>query len=164
MSLDNNLNLRNKNGYVPFPFKGEKFNSSFFPNTTKIWNSLPKEIQVQNLVDFKISMKKKFKPVRYKHYSRGSKIGNRHLNRIRVSRSDLNQHKFTIGLADSPECLCHFRSETPEHFFLDCFLYLPERQILLGLIEHYVPSFKTLTKRRKLVFAILDLNHLSISS
>ena len=74
--LENNLNLRNKNGYVPFPYRGEKFNSSFFPNTTKIWNKLPKNIQSQNMEDFKRSTKSIFKPPRYKHFSRGSKLGN----------------------------------------------------------------------------------------
>ena len=86
-------------------------------------------------------MKKMFKPKRYKHFARGSKLGNILLTRIRVGRSDLNQHKFAVGHVDSPECLCHFRSESPEHYFLDCFLYEPERQILFGLIEHYVPFF-----------------------
>ena len=91
-----------------------------------------------------------FKPQKYKHFSRGSKLGNILLTRIRVGRSNLNQHKFTIGMVDNPECMCHFRSESPEHFFLDCFLYLPERQILFGLIEHYVPFFPKLTKKEKL--------------
>ena len=72
------------------------------------------------------------------------------LTKIRVGRSNLNQYKFTIGLADSPECLCHFREESPSHFFLDCFLYLPERQTLFDLLEHYIPKFKNLTKNRKL--------------
>ena len=95
-------------------------------------------------------MKKMFKPPKFKHFSRGSKEGNMLLTRIRVGRSDLNQHKFSIGLVDSPDCLCHYKSESPEHFFLDCFLYSPERRILFGLIEHYVPFFPNLTKRRKL--------------
>ena len=149
-NLQNNLNLRNKQGYVPFPYKGDKFNSSFFPNTTKIWNQLPKNIQCQNIEEFKKSTKTMFKPQKYKHFSRGSKLGNTLLTRIRVGRSDLNQHKFIIGLVENPECMCHFRSESPEHFFLDCFLYLPERQILFGLIEHYVPFFPKLTKKEKL--------------
>ena len=51
--LENNLNLRRKIGYSPFPYKGEKFNSSFFPNTTKILNKLPKDIQSQNMEEFK---------------------------------------------------------------------------------------------------------------
>ena len=156
--LENNFNLRNKNGYIPFPFRGEKFNRSFFPNTTKIWNSIPKDIQLQNLYDFKKSMKKMFKPPKFKHFSRGSKVGNMLLTRIRVGRSELNQHKFTIGFVDSPECLCHFKSESPEHFFLDCFLYLPERQQLFSLIEHYVPLFSTLTKKKKLEVILTGVN------
>ena len=69
VKLQNNLNLRNKHGYVPFPYKGEKFNASFFPNTTKIWNKLPRNIQRQNTEEFKNSTKKMFKPQRYKHFS-----------------------------------------------------------------------------------------------
>ena len=95
-------------------------------------------------------MKKIFKPPKFKHFSRGSKEGNMLLTRIRVGRSDLNQHKFSIGLVDSPDCLCHYKSESPEHFFLNCFLSSPERRILFGLIEHYVPFFPNLTKREKL--------------
>ena len=45
---------------------------------------------------------------------------------VRVARSDLNQHKFVIGLADSPKCLCCHMEDSPSHYFLDCFLYLPE--------------------------------------
>ena len=154
LDYENRFNLRNKNGYVPFPYRGNKFNLSFFPNTTKIWNSIPKDIRVKNLYDFKISMKKMFKPPKFKHFSRGSKEGNMLLTRIRVGRSDLNQHRFSIGLVDSPECLCHHKSESPEHFFLDCFLYSPERRILFDLIEHYVPFFHNLTKRSKLELII----------
>ena len=39
------------------------------------------------------------------------------VTKIRVGRSDLNQHKFTIGLIDSPQCLCLYREESPLHFF-----------------------------------------------
>ena len=119
-------------------------------NTTEIWNKLPRNTQSQNKLDYKSSMKTIFKPPRYIHFSKGSKLGNTLLTRIRVGRSDLNQHKFTIGLVENPECICHFRSKSPEHYFLDCFLYLPERRILFGLIEHYVPFFPKLTKKEKL--------------
>ena len=46
--------------------------------------------------------------------------------------------------------MCHHREESPSHYFLDCFLYLPERQTLFDQIEHYIPRFKTLTKQKKL--------------
>jgi hypothetical protein len=78
-----------------------------------------------------------------------SKPGNTLLTRIRVGKSSLNQHKFTIGLSDSTEYLCHFKTESPEHFFLDCFLYSPERQSLISLIEHYVPNINRLNKTQK---------------
>ena len=72
------------------------------------------------------------------------------LTRLRVGRSDLQQHKFTIGLVDSPECQCFFKSESTEHYFLQCFLYSPERQRLFDLIEHFVPNFSNLKKKQKL--------------
>ena len=102
------------------------------------------------MFEFKEFTKNKFKPPKIKHYSRGNKFSNTLLTKIRVGRSDLNQHKFTIGHAESPECLCHHNQESPLHYFLDCFLYLPERQILFDKIEHYIPKFKSLSKQNKL--------------
>ena len=108
--------------------------------------------------DFKRSTKSIFKPPKYMHFSRGSKLGNMLVTRIRVGRSYLNEHRFLIGQIDSPECMCHFRSESTEHYFLDCFLYSPERQILLHLIEHYVPFFKNLSKKKKLDLILNGVN------
>ena len=71
---------------------------------------------------------------------------------------DLDQHKFTIGLSDSPECLCHCKSESPEHYFLDCFLYSIEHQIMFDLIEHYVPNFTRLNKKKKLDLMLNGVN------
>ena len=129
-------------------FERVRFNSSFFPNTTKMWNSLPKEIVMLNLPDFKNSMKKMFKPKRYKHFARGSKLGNILLTRIRVGRSDLNQHKFTVGHVDSPECLCHFRSESPEHNFLDCFFTNWSVRSYLACLNTKYHFSKMLQKRK----------------
>ena len=136
--------------YIPFKNYANKFKTSFSPHISGLWNSLPKQIQCKNLEDFKMHTKKELKPPKYKHFSSGTKQGNTLLTRIRVGRSFLNEHKFTIGLTDSPECLCHFRTESPQHYFLDCFLYLPERQTLFTLIEHYVPSFSNWTMKKKL--------------
>ena len=55
-----------------------------------------------------------------------------------------------IGLIESPMCDCLFREESPSHYFIDCFLYSNERQILFSLIEHYIPKFKNFTKSQKL--------------
>ena len=110
------------------------------------------------MTDFKIYTKLEIKPPKYKHFSRGNKTSNTLLTRIRVGRSMLNQHRYSIGFAESPECICHHREESPQHYFLDCFLYLQERQTLFDLIEHYVPKFTRLNKREKLDILIMGLN------
>ena len=75
-----------------------------------------------------------------------------------VGRSDLNQHKFTVGLTDSPTCLCYHREESPIHYFLDCFLYSQERLILFNKIEHHIPKFQNYTKQRKLDIILRGYN------
>ena len=68
-----------------------------------------------------------------------------------------------VGLEESPNCLCHFDTENPEHFFLDCLLYSPERQILFNLIEHYIPYFPRLNKKQKLDIVLrgVDIENIS---
>ena len=143
-------NLRSKGGYLPYNNFGTKFKILFFPYMSGIWNSLPTSVQCKDLNDFKEYTKSNLKPVRYKHFSRGNKSSNTLLTKIRVGRSELNQHKYSIGLSETPECLCHNREESPLHYFIDCFLYLPERQALFSLIEHYIPHFTNLNKKQKL--------------
>ena len=150
--------LRSKGGYLPFENNGDKYSKSFFPNTSKLWNNLGPEIWNTNLDDFKIYTKTKIKPKKYKHFSRGNKHSNSLLTKIRVGRSDLNQHKFTIGMVNSPQCLCHFKEESPKHYFLDCFLYSLERQTLFDLIGHYIPKFNTKNKTEKLNIITMGFN------
>ena len=135
---------------MPLRYKGACFEKSFFPTTLKLWNLLPKDIQHKDLVEFKLCIKQRFKPPKYKHFHKGSKLGNTLLTRIRVGRSFLNQHKFTIGFSSTPECICHFKTESPNNYFMDCFLYTLERQRMFSLIEHYVPNFPRLNISQKL--------------
>ena len=158
LDIERKFELRSKGGYIPFKNYGNKFKTSFFPHISGLWNSLPKNVQCKNIEDFKTHTKKEMKPPRHKHFSRGDKLGNSLLTQIRVGRSYLNEHKFTIGHSESPECLCHFKTESPQHYFLDCFLYLPERQTLFTLIEHYVPNFTTWTKKKKLDLILRGIN------
>ena len=68
------------------------FITLFFPNFSKIWNLLPVKLRQLNLIDFKQQVSSQFKPKRYKHYNKGSKLGNTLLTRIRLGRSSLNAH------------------------------------------------------------------------
>ena len=97
------------------------------------------------LPDVKVQLKKELKPSKVKHLSRGSKIGSSLLTRIRLNGSDLNLHKFDIGLHDTPEC---HATESSFHYIIDCFLYSGEGQTLYNLVEHYIPRFSKFSKRK----------------
>ena len=111
------------------------------------------------LPDFKEQLKKELKPSKIKHFSKGSKIGNTLLTRIRIERSDLNLHKFTIGHSETTECLCHAKQESSLHFLIDCFLYSGERQTLFSLVEHYIPKFSNLSKSKKCEVLVMGIHN-----
>ena len=134
--------LRSNGGYIPFKNLGTKFNSSFFPYHSKLWNTLPKQIQSSNIEEFKIYTHKEMKHLKCKHFSKGNKDSNTLLTKIRVGRSSLNLHKFSIEQIESPECACHFKEESVSHFFLDCFLYTLERRVLFSTFEHYIQKLE----------------------
>ena len=157
LDYDKKYHTRSKGGYSPYPNYGAKFSNSFFPYMTKLWNNLNVSTQVMMLPDFKVQLKKELKPLKFKHLSRGSKIGNALLTRIRLNRSDLNLHRFDIGLHDTPECVCH-ATESSIHYLMDCFLYSGERQTLYNLVEHYIPNFPKLNKTKQFEILLLGIN------
>ena len=103
-----------------------------------------------DLDTFKLELKDKIKPRKYKHFAKGNKIENALLTRIRVGRSHLNGHSYTIGLANTPECLCHFPCENTEHYLLYCFLFEQERRTMFESVRKLVPKFDKLTKKKQL--------------
>ena len=86
--------------YKKLPNYGVKFSNSFFPYFSQKWNTLPRCFRYYDLVDFKFNLKKRLKPEKQKHFSLGSKLGNKLLTRLRVGRSHLNSHSFAVGRVD----------------------------------------------------------------
>ena len=150
--------MRSKGGYTPYPNYGNKFLNSFFPYNSKLWNNLQQSTQGKNLQEFKLQLKEDLKPNKIKHFSKGPKYSNTLLTRIRVGRSDLNLHKFSVGLVDKPDCICHAKQESTSHYFLDCFLYAAERQTLFDLVEHYKPNFSRLKRNAKVELLLNGIN------
>ena len=146
---NNDNRTRSKGGYMPYKNFGHNFQNSFFPYMTKTWNNIPINQRCKNLEDFKAELKHNIKPPTIKHFSKGTNHGNRLITRLRVGRSDLNLHKFTIGLIEKPECMCHAKQESTMHYLLDCFLYTTERQTLFSLAEYLIPKFVNLSKAAK---------------
>ena len=81
------------------------------------------------LPDFKSRLKEEIKPHKFRHFSKGSKIGNKLLTRLRLERSDLNLHKFTIGQSETPECFCHSKQESSQLWSIS---YLKSRIVVIN--------------------------------
>ena len=86
------------------------------------------------------------------------KLVNKLLTRLRLDRSDLNSHKFTIGHSKSAECFCQAKNETSLHYLTECFLYTGERQTLYNLVEHYIPQFLNKTKHKQYDILVMGIN------
>ena len=144
-------NTRHKRQFTPFPLGKIKFQNSFFPYFTQKYESLPQDLKTQpDTSQFKNALKTLLCPKRYKFLSRGSKLGNTQLTRLRVGRSFLGSHSFTVGLSESPACInCTAQFDSPQHFFLDCPKYSEERRTLLDTIEHFIPKFRSFPKQKQ---------------
>ena len=145
---------RSKGGYSPYPNYGVKYGNSFFPYMTKQWNNLNVSTQLMALPDFKEQLKMELKP---KKSGILPKVPN--LAILRLTRSDLNLHKFTIGLVETSECLCHANKESSLHYLIECFLYSGECQTLFSLVEHYIPNFLQLNKSKKYEILVNGINN-----
>ena len=86
-------------------------------------------------------MKIKYNPIKIKHYAKGSKYGNSLITKLRVGRSYLNAHSYSIGLSESPACDCGAPQESSQHVLLSCPLYCSERQALIEKVQTIIPGF-----------------------
>ena len=103
-------------------------------------------------------MSSDLKPPKYRHFASGCKLGNSLLTQLRVGRSTLNAHTFSIGLTDSPVCPCGFRENSTTHFLLDCTLFDVHRQSLFNKFEQYLPDFKNISRKNKIKILLVGKN------
>jgi hypothetical protein len=135
--------------YIQFKFKSIQYSNSFFPFFTKKWNLLPFTARKKPIDKFKEYLNLELKPIKHKPYSKGDKYKCSLLTRIRVGRSQLNEHTFYIGQGDTIKCKCSFQKETPLHYITQCPLYTVMRQTLFNKIEQFIPGIRQLTRRRQ---------------
>ena len=135
-------NLRSEGKYPHPKYVIAKHYNSFFPYYTRLWNSLDRSNRIISDMDkFKDELKQTYKPIKHKHYHLGSKYGNMLITRLRVGRSLLNAHSFSIGLSESPACDCGSSQESSQHLLLSCPLYSSERQQMLDQVTTIIPGF-----------------------
>ena len=144
--------------YEVFPPKLKTFSDSFFPYFTKKWNDLPHNLKKEgDISEFKLLLKSHVKPKKQRHFFRGSRQGNKFLTQLRVGTSQLNAHKFTLGLSDTEKCLCD-RPETVSHYLNTCFLYQEERHAMYTKIFQILPNFITLPEKLKTKVLLEGIN------
>ena len=75
------------------------FEQSFFPVTIKLWDEIDMGMKGLDLIEFKTKLKENLKPTRFKHFNCGFKFPNALHTQLRLKRSNLNSHLYSIGLS-----------------------------------------------------------------
>ena len=146
---------RSNRYYNTYTQKDATFCNSFFPKISNLWNDLPSELRHKGMIDFKTELGWLLKPPKIRLYCIGSKFGNSIHTQLRVNKSQLNDHLFTMRLSNTPSCICSEPLETTEHFILDCFMYEVERQELFTNISGLLIKKLDKYNRHDLVTALL---------
>jgi hypothetical protein len=129
-------NLRHKQA-LKQPFcRLETFQKSFCPRTISLWNNLSPQIQTAlSLNEFKQSLKPVLDDQIVLYYY-GERWPSVHHARMRIGCSKLNNDLCNhLHVINNPYCQCGQAIENAKHFFLDCPLYTPERDILINHIQ-----------------------------
>ena len=116
----------------------ESFRSSFFPASFRLWNELEPSVRnASSLSEFKSSLcKKSYKKNHY--YDYGNRKISCILSSIRMHCSKLNHYLTVNNIIDNELCNCG-RTETAFHYFLECPLYIVQRNQLM-LETTFLPS------------------------
>ena len=110
-----NFNLRNRNDNNPL-LRTQRYKNCFFPYTIKSWKDLNEEVQ-----SFKRYLNDFIRPPGHSLFGIRYKFGIKLLTKIRVSFSDLRDHRFNHNFnCESPICSCGIDDETSLHLFLRC--------------------------------------------
>ena len=76
------------------------------------------------------------------------------MDQVRLERTKLNSHIYTIGISTTQGCLCGHKYETTEHFLLNGFLYTFERNVLLSNISGILEKSQTAMSKENLIKTI----------
>ena len=127
--------------YQEFPYPRhvleKTLDKSFFSIAAKQWDSLPADLkQTWDFPEFKERLVNILKPRKCRLYNIGTKFANSIHTQLRIGRSNLNDHLFSIGRSNTKGCLCGCPNESVDHVLLDCFLYSNERNILFSYLKN----------------------------
>ena len=129
-------NLRHAANFRIYKCRTTKYQTSFLPCTTKLWNTLALHDHISSsLPKFKLYITKLFSSPKQPHYYRtGQRLPNILHTRLRMNCSKLNAHLFKNNIRGDSCCQCNHEKEDIAHYFLHCPLYFTQRTKLLRSI------------------------------
>ena len=100
----------------------EAFKSSLFPWTITKWNTLDLQISNSSNSAFKNHFIHEFRPFPNSVFNIHNPIGKKHLTRLRLGLSHLNEHRFNHKFQNctNQKCICSSENESTTHVFLHC--------------------------------------------
>ena len=120
-------------------YRTELYNKSFIPSTTRLWNSLPNNVQsTTSLSQFKtlISVSDSTVPSHFYFGERNQQVIH---CRLRIGMSNLNNDLYNRYLSDNSTCNCGYLAETAEHYLLYCPIY---NNIRISTIHTLTPPYR----------------------
>ena len=139
--------LRNAFNIPQFNSRTATFHDSFFPKTIRDWNLLQNDIKAsEDLANFlsRLNTDTKHAP---KWFYAGTRNGSIQHAKLRMLCSNLNDHLYShIHVIDNPQCPCGHPRENNKHYFLECRLYILERNEMLFKLQElgFEPSLKNI--------------------
>ena len=125
----------NRHPVLPYTFRNircrtNRFIDSFFPNSIKLWNNIYSDFnELPTLQSLKKHLLCLLRPTRKSTFGIHDPIGLRLLFQLRLGLSPLRSHKKNHNFSDTPSdlCPCGLESETTNHFFNVCPLFVNAR-------------------------------------
>ena len=127
-------NLRNPNDLRQPKCRTSAYQNSYIPSTVHDWNELSDTIKLSSSLDvFKSNLGKVLYNVEKNYYhTLINSQGGKHLSRIRLGLSFLQQHQKDYNFSNIKACpSCNFKSENELHYFFDCPTFIAARQRML---------------------------------
>ena len=118
----------------PIKCRTQRFENSFLPDATKLWNNLPTDIRNSlSLQIFKSKLKATLlaADIAPDFYSHGQRFANICHTQLRLGFSRLNSDLHKVNIIQQPTCACSHPTEDFKHFCLYCPKYVQERKKLL---------------------------------
>ena len=135
----------------------DRYDNSFFPFCINNWNNLDDTIKLLPTVSqFKSNLNNFVRPKGNNFYTIRDSFGTKLLTKIRVSFSDLRDHRYNHNFnCENPICSCGLDDETAVHFFLCCPRYDNLRTTYLSKISDIIGSDVTVLPNDHLTYILM---------